>query len=268
VTRRSVLAFACLIPLASIVGDALADGASDSSPTEPQACSPLAFPETPRVWSTSFTTTTRGQPERSVRANIFTRHNERGRRVMVTRITHPEDLKGSRLFMLERDGDTEILLQTSEQERPKRITGTGTSLRVLGTDFSYEDFERLYGLNRPGEIRKLEDSRLGERPVRVLGITPAGGPDASAYAEIKAFVDRETCIPLRMEFYAHGGSLRKLLTIDPRELQRDGTHYVAHRIRMQDLRDGSATRLIVLRQQAAESFPEIPELPPRGEEAE
>ncbi len=228
---------------------------------EVTACSQLQIPEDQRIWSVQFTTRSREGGERIVRGNIFTRRGEQGRRVLVARMTRPKDLAGSTLLLLERDGPNEIFFQSPDLEQPTNIRGEGGSLRVFGTDFTYEDLERLYGLNKPGETRRLADSITQDRPTYVVQSTPAGGPGASAYAVVVSFIDKETCVPLRTEFYEHNRRLRKLLTIDPRELRRQGAVFVAHDLRMSDLLDGTETRLIILSQTPTTSFPELPELP-------
>ena len=142
-----------------------------------------------------------------------------------------------------------------------QITGDGAQLSLFGTDFSYEDVERMYGLNRPVENRRLDDGLVGDQPVYVVESKPAGGPGDSAYEAVVAFIAKDTCVPLRTEFYETDRRLRKVLTIDPRELRRDGRVWIAHSLKMRDLLDESETRLIILSQDPATNFPELPSSP-------
>jgi hypothetical protein len=231
----------------------------DPLPEEVRACTQLVVPDTPRIWSVAFTTRSRDGAERNVRGNIFTRHDENERRVIVLRPTRPEELQGSTLMLLERDGPNEIFFHSPDLDRPKSIRGGGGSMGVFGTDFTYEDLERIYGLNRPGETRRLKDTVEGDRPAYILESTPAGGPGASAYEVILSVVDKETCIPLRTELYETNRRLRKILTINPQELRRDGSVWIAHELLMRDLLDESETRLIILSQKPVARFLELPE---------
>ena len=247
------------LALAALLWTSPASAATeDPTLAEVTACAQLAVPDAPRVWSIAFTTRTRTGAERDVRANIFTRHDDLERRVVVLRVTRPTDLEGSTLLLLERDGPNEIFFSSPELEQPVRITGDSAQLSLFGTDFSYEDVERMYGLNRPVESRRLNDALVREQPVYVVESKPSGGPGESAYEAVVAFIAKDTCVPLRTDFYETGRRLRKVLTIDPRELRRDGTTWIAHSLLMRDLLDESETRLIILSQDPTTSFPELP----------
>ena len=237
--------------------------AVEEDPTLAQvtACAQLVVPEAPRVWSIAFTTRTRDGTEQDVRANIFTRHDDLERRVVVLRVTRPADLEDATLLLLEREGPNEIFFSSPELDQPVRITGDGAQLSLFGTDFSYEDIERIYGLNRPVENHRLGDTVVGDQPVYVVESKPAGEPGESAYEAVVAFIAKDTCVPLRTEFYETDRRLRKVLTIDPRELRRDGAVWIAHSLLMSDLLDESQTRLIILSQDPTTSFPELPSNP-------
>ncbi len=94
--------------------------------------------------------------------------------------------------------------------------------------------------------------------------TPAGGPGASAYEVVLSVVDKETCVPLRTELYETNRRLRKILTINPQELRREGSVWIAHELLMRDLLDESETRLIILSQKPTARFPELPEVSNHG----
>jgi hypothetical protein len=126
----------------------------------------------------------------------------------------------------------------------KRVRGASGKGRLFGTDFSYEDFQRLYGMTRPGESRSLGEAEAAGRASWRLETRPAQGI-VSAYERIVSWVDRETCVLLRAEMYAHGEEPRKLLTANPARVAREGTVWVAHDVLLRDLREGTQTRLVV-----------------------
>ncbi len=74
------------------------------------------------------------------------------------------------------------------------------------------------------------------RPVFVIEARPEPGTN-SAYEKVVSHIDRETCVPLRMEFYEAGAKPRKVLSVDPTSLSREGDIWVAKRITMTDLRE-------------------------------
>jgi outer membrane lipoprotein-sorting protein len=60
-----------------------------------------------------------------------------------------------------------------------------------------------------------------------------------------AFIDKETCVPLRTESYERGDELRKLLTADSSTITREGALWVPRQQTMKDLRDQTQTDLVI-----------------------
>ena len=89
-------------------------------------------------------------------------------------------------------------------------------------------------------LRKTEDGRAYWQ----LETTPAE-ESTSVYRRIVSRVDPETCVLMRAEMYEADMTPRKILTALPESVEREGPTWVAHEMRMRDLRDGSETRLLV-----------------------
>ena len=105
---------------------------------------------------------------------------------------------------------------------------------MFGTDFSYEDFERLLGMAADASRTRLPDAELEGRPVYVLEGRPA--PDSgSAYERVVTFVERERCVALRTESWERAGGLRKLLEADPQQITREGSDWIARSQKLSDL---------------------------------
>jgi outer membrane lipoprotein-sorting protein len=115
---------------------------------------------------------------------------------------------------------------------------------MFGTDFSYEEFERLQGIATESPVRRLDDAEAMGRDCYVLEITPEE-EEGSAYQRIEAFIDKETCIALRAEFYERGDQPRKVMTSDPLKVTREDGVWVPRESVMRDFRDETQTTMLV-----------------------
>jgi hypothetical protein len=131
-----------------------------------------------------------------------------------------------------------------EVRKVRRVNSQMMKGSVFGTDFSYEDFERLQGMSGQAQLERLDDAELDALPVyRLRGLPPEGS--GSAYAAVVTHVDKKTCVPLKIELYEAGERLRKVLTVDPAKVEPQGELFVPRELRMRDLRDETETLLVV-----------------------
>jgi hypothetical protein len=172
---------------------------------------------------------------------MYGRRDPDGQRQLLMRFIQPEDVRGVSLLLLERESDTDVYLASPELPDPRKITAADRSNQLFGTDLSYEDFAWLRGLQVPGESRRLADETVSRRPAYVVEIRP----EESAYGRVVSYVDKESCLPLRINFYARSGRLSKELTTDQRSHLKHGDVWVAHDVLMRDARDLTTTHLLV-----------------------
>jgi hypothetical protein len=112
----------------------------------------------------------------------------------------------------------------------------------MGTDFSYEDFERIQGILSDARAEQFPDETLAGRPVYVLMSYPN---ENSGYVKVATYIDKESCIPLMTQFYASGNVLRKQMTIDPAGIHHQAGIYYPTDLVIKDLKEKTETRLIV-----------------------
>ena len=117
---------------------------------------------------------------------------------------------------------------------------------LFGTDFSYEDFQRLIGMSGDASKKREPDSKVGDRDVYAIVARP-GEESTSAYERVVTFVDKHTCVPLVTESYEPGDRLRKRLVADPAQITAEKGIWVARRQTITDLRDDTQTELRVER---------------------
>ena len=154
----------------------------------------------------------------------------------------PVDIRGARFLIIEDTPENDMYMYMPGLFKVRKITSKRISSSILGTDFSYEDFERLHGVFTDLRAEQYPDEVLDGRPVYVINSYPDGD---SGYEKIKTYIDIETCISLRTELFESGHQLRKTLTVDPADIKKEGGIYVPYTLLMQDLRDKTETRMVV-----------------------
>jgi hypothetical protein len=194
--------------------------------------------------------------ESTLRATLYWRKGPDGRSDLLMSFLEPEDMKGAALLMEEAGPDerASMLLYVPGLGRPRRVSASGSSGPVLGTNFSFEDFEYLYGIASYGEIKSGGAKAIDGRSVHVVEGHPLP-KSGSSYTRVLTAVDTETCVPVRMEFFDTGDRLRKRLEVDPEKVQMAGSLRLPGSVLASDLRSETSSELIV---EALEVDAEIP----------
>jgi hypothetical protein len=201
-------------------------------------------PESTLVQTVEIVTTDRTGDERTQIAKMYWRRFDDGSRRMLLEVEAPPEVRGSSYLLIDKEEHDDIFVYLPALGKVRRITARTVSTSLFGTEFTYEDLERLQSITETLTSERLADSELGNRPVYVVRTTP--GPDSgSAYTKVISLVDKETCVPLKIEFYESFDVLRKVLTTDPARLTREGKVWVPRHVRVTDLRDNSESRLLV-----------------------
>ncbi len=230
--------------LAVIVVTVLGSGPTYDAEDPAVQCVRRNLPRKTSIQTVRFVTRDRLGEETVTRAKVLGKLYEDGHRRVVTRFREPADVRGVAFLLIERDGRNDIFLYAPELRKTKRVSARAAGNSLFGTDFSYEDFERLQGLRTSSETTRQPDRELDGKPVYVLETRPSEAEE-SVYGRILTLVDPETCLPLKSESYEHGERPRKVLTIKRDQIVQIGEIWVAKEIVMRDVRDQTETRLIV-----------------------
>jgi outer membrane lipoprotein-sorting protein len=91
---------------------------------------------------------------------------------------------------------------------------------------------------------RLEDDEIAGRETYVIVATPAEDQD-SGYERIKTWIDKQSCVALRTEFYEHGEQPRKVMITPHERVEHVGDIWVPRQMLMQDRRDETETTLTV-----------------------
>jgi hypothetical protein len=88
----------------------------------------------------------------------------------------------------------------------------------------------------------------------VLETTP--DPEVSSYSKIQTALDKEMCLPMQTQFFAHNGKLVKEMSVDRTAVKKLGNRWAPYRVVMQNHKQNSRTVLVV---DSAEAEIEIPD---------
>lgn len=204
-------------------------------------CSRANLPSKTSVQSIELTAIDREQNKRKLDSTLYWKKMPDGLSRVMMYIRSPNDLSGSSYLVIGKAGaDDDMYVYLPGVQRTRKITGQTQSKSLWNTDFSYEDLKQLQGVAPEGEMNRLADAEESGRAVYVLSFKPTAGN--SAYEEIKASVDQESCLPLRVEFYEPGARLRKVMTIDAvTASQLSDKRWVPRDIAMSDQLNGTST---------------------------
>lgn len=218
--------------------------AVDPAVDEVQQCALRNLPETSARQSILLDSTDAGGAAQRIEAKLLWRRDEAGRSQVRITVDAPPDVRGTGFLLIERDGGSDMFSYLPELGRVRRITGRAISGSLFGTDFSYEDVERIQLTAQGTEVERLPDAEVEGRPAYAIAAKPP--PDSgSAYARVVTYVDRETCVALRTDLEAKPGSPAKRVTAKFEEVRRVGNRWVPHLVTIEDKESGRTTTLTV-----------------------
>lgn len=159
---------------------------------------------------------------------------QKGADKRLARFLSPPDQKG--ISVLSLPGGV-IYLYLPAYKKVKRIAGHVKNSRFAGTDYSYADMEAISysGHYTPTLIESTEGCWL-------LELVPLPSAD-SDYARLRLWVDGDTFLPLKTEFYNKGNVLCKRLT--SRRIELIDGYWTAREHEMHDLITGHRTLMVM-----------------------
>jgi len=170
-----------------------------------------------------------------------------GRVHSLARFTAPPGVAGVAVLTVQGEGakPDEISLYLPRLKRVRRIAQGQRGDSFMQTDFSYADLGAQGGA-RDEAVRREPDAVAEGRPCHVLrGSTGEGSP----YGEVTLWVDRETYVPMRVEYRDRDGKLVKVFRT--LKLKRFQDRTLAAEAVMENQVQGSKTTLSVLRLEAS-----------------
>ena len=213
-------------------------------PAEIEACMKQNLPASTSVQAIELRARDRSHFEQVMHANVFWKRQDDKNSGVMMHFSEPVDIRGARFLIKQSQPGNEMYIYMPGLLKVRRVSSRKISSSVMGTDFSYEDFERLHGVLSDLKLEQSPDDIVSGRPVYVLTSYP---DEDSGYTRIASYIDKQTCVVLKTEFYEKGQQLRKQLTVEPSAIQKTGNIWYPAEMLMKDLRDKTETRLLVRR---------------------
>jgi hypothetical protein len=207
-----------------------------------KTCAARNMPKTTAVQAIELTARDRSGYEQVLLADVYWKRDADNRSRLLMHFEEPADVRNARFLVIENEPQNDMYIYMPGLFKVRKITSRRISSSILGTDFSYEDYERLHGILSDLKAEQYPDDVLNGRPVYVINSYPG---ESSGYDKIATYIDKQTCVTLKTELFEHGHQLRKVLSIDPADIQPVGDIQVPRALMMRDLRDKTQTRLVI-----------------------
>jgi len=221
-----------------------AAAAADPAVEEVQACARRNLPATSARQSIVLEAVDATGTGQRIEAELLWRRSKQDRSQVLVRVERPMDLRGSAFLALEREAGFDLFSYLPSLQKVRRLQGSAISGSLFGTDFSYEDFQRLQSAAEGTAVTRLPDADLDGRPAFVIAATPSAD-SGSAYHRIVSWIDRETCVLLRADLEADGARVAKQLLADPAQVRAVGTRNIPHVVTLEDREKNTRTTLTI-----------------------
>lgn len=212
------------------------------SAEEIRACSRANLPDQSMAQNFKLQPVNRAGKSKDIGAVFFIQRMSKEETRATLQVRSPIDIEGVSYLWVDTEGDDRLHLYLPSVQRVRRVSGKNAANSMLGSDFSYEDIKYLQGVSAGGDVQKLADTKAGQRATYSIEVTPPK-QDESAYERMIFYIDKTTCVPLKIEFFESGNTLRKRLIADPESLKQIGERWFATQLVMRDLSEKTHTRL-------------------------
>lgn len=199
-------------------------------------------PETTAIQRIELRSTDRSGYEKILAADIYLKRYPDETSRLLAFFNEPDDIIGTRLLVIEASPANEMYVYMPSLFKIRRISSRRISSSMYGSDFSYEDIERFYGMLSAEKPVQAPDTTLDGQTMYVLESRPAED-SGSKYESVVAYFDQQDCIIRRVDFFEHGNKLRKQLLTDNTSIKTTGSVKLPRKFTMTDLRNDTETHL-------------------------
>ena len=243
---------------ALVLADASPAQAQDALPSreELEQCMSANVPDEPGVVDFAVTVFDRTGQGTDYAISMEWMSDDAGHRRSLLRVTAPEKVAGSALLSVEDGGaKPDLFVSLPELKKVRKVRSRRLRGQVLGTDVSFEELDRLQRGAEDARVEVVAAEQHQERAVWRVEAWP-GDKGKSAYERVVSLIDRETCVPLRIDFFEEAEEPRKRLTVDPDSLTAHGERTLPHSMTMHDLLNGTRTSIRIESVKVPATFPE------------
>lgn len=165
-----------------------------------------------------------------------------GKNHALSRFSQPAGVAGVAVLTVEvgPGQPDEISLYLPKLKRVRKVAQSERGKAFMDTDFSYADIAS--NGTRDEDLKKLADEKVEGRDCYVLA---GKGGDDSPYGEVKLYVDKQTYVPMKVEYADKAGKPFKLY--ETKKLKSFKDRVIAAESVMSNLQTGSKTQMTVLK---------------------
>ena len=232
--------FAAATSQASGISEPALLGAS-ATLSEIEACASRNLPDAAGVIEFSVEAIDQSGVTTRSRAEVrWTKDNDELARIIL-RVSEPAKTAGTALLIMDRESDQpEFFLRLPEIKRVKRVRSKRLRGPVLGTDFSFEDLQRMRDPLDRANLELIGIAEIDGRSAWLLEAIP-GPDDGSEYTRVLTYIDQQHCVPVQIDLFERDDRLRKRLRAPEHEIRTVGTAHLPYVFVMEDLRRKSRT---------------------------
>lgn len=171
-----------------------------------------------------------------------TSRNISGKSHALARFSAPAGVAGVAVLTVagEQGQGDDVSLYLPKLKRVRKVARSDRGKAFMDTDFSYADI----GSNgaRDQDTKRLADARVEGRECYVL---EGKGDETSPYGEVKLFIDKQTSVPMQVEYTDKSGKpFKRYKTL---KLKQFKDRVLAAESVMENLQAGTKTQLTVLK---------------------
>lgn len=223
-----------------------AGGTAPAALDEVRACLAANLPHRSSEFQLKLDTSATAGWSAAHEGRVYWRRGPEGGSQTLLCMTAPRDVRGLAYLIHEGDAGQAVWAYLPAERRTVRINtrSAATRTHISRTAIRYEDLRYLPFNLAEAESRAAEDAKVGDRDVSVVELALPTGADSS-YERVVARVDRDTCVPLEIEFWETGGRHGKTLRASPETIETLGTTRIARTLRVEDHVRQVVTHVIV-----------------------
>lgn len=208
-------------------------------------CAQSNFPESSAKERIELVKTDRLGGSRTLIGDLFWSPSRKQESRLLLKLDQPSELKGAAYLVLEHETSDEMYMYLPSFNRVRRIVGKSRNQSLWGTDFSYNDIKQMKMLFSRRQSTLGDAEVIDGRVAYPLHLTP-DPEDESAYQQIVSWIDEQTCLLLRADFYGQKNRISKQLSTDGNSFKKIENKHYASRYRMQNMIDETQTELHII----------------------
>lgn len=247
--KMTIRMIAGAVAMLLVAGVLLAAGPAEDQAGKVLECMRKNVPNEMRAQDVEFTTSDKNGVASALKGRLYaareqTPEGTRQVRVMLS-VSAPPNLSGAAYLVREKDKDGKdgMWVYLPSVKRVRRVTGSIADGGLMGTSFSYADFKQIQNTFTGSKTVYEGVGEIDKRPTHILAFKPTDAT-VGGYSLVRSWVDQQTCVPLKAEFYENK-TVRKRLTTPANAVRQAGEFWYPGLIEMQDLSDGLRTTLRV-----------------------